>query len=45
MKQKEGNSKTKLKKKSVDEVDDLILKRIAGASIINHRPLFSNDGE
>jgi hypothetical protein len=26
-------------------VDDLILKRKGGGSIIDHRPLFSSDGE
>lgn len=30
---------------SNSDVDDLIVKRKAGGSIIDQRPLFSNDGE
>lgn len=26
-------------------IDDLVVKRKGGGSIIDHRPLFSNDGE
>lgn len=38
-------TKAKPKKLPSNESDDLILKRKGGGSIIDHRPLFSNDGE
>ena len=39
-------SKSKTKPaKSLDQADELILKRKGGGSIIDHRPLFSSDGE
>lgn len=31
--------------KRVQDTDDLVVKRKGGGSIIDHRPLFSNDGE
>ncbi|XP_034952494.1 WD repeat-containing protein 75 [Chelonus insularis] len=31
--------------KTIGEVDNLVVKRIGGGSIIDHRPLFSTDGE
>ncbi|XP_058803297.1 WD repeat-containing protein 75 [Phymastichus coffea] len=39
------NRKIKPNKMSSIKSDDLILKRKGGGSIIDHRPLFSNDGE
>lgn len=38
-------SKTKSSKSQLNKVDDLILKRKGGGSIIDQRPLFSHDGE